>query len=60
MIAMHGRGYNNILVRDATTGVEFHDSVQNLMATQMSIREIETKYGWSATTDDLIQAAQAP
>ncbi|MBT6145857.1 MAG: cysteine hydrolase family protein, partial [Gemmatimonadetes bacterium] len=59
MIAMHGRGYNNILVRDATTGVEFHDSVQNLTATKMSIREIETKYGWSATSEDLIQAAQA-
>ncbi len=59
MIAMQGRGYNNVLVRDATTGVEFHDSVTDLTATQITIREIETKYGWSTTVEDLIQACSS-
>src|SRR5207248_1129980 len=27
IIQMNGRGYNVILVRDATTGIEFHDTV---------------------------------
>src|SRR5256885_16927364 len=31
--AMNDRGYNSILVRDATTGIEFHDTVESLMAT---------------------------
>ena len=59
MIAMNGRGYNNILVRDATTGVEFHDTVADLSATAVTIREVETKYGWSAITADLIEGARA-
>ncbi len=50
IIAMNRRGYNVILVRDATTGVEFHDTVNDLIATGVTIREIETKYGWSTTT----------
>ncbi len=59
MVAMNGRGYNLILVRDATTGIEFHDTVDNLTATEMTIREIETKYAWSTTTDALIAACRA-
>ena len=60
MIAMQGRGYNNVLVRDATTGVEFHDSVDELTATQITIREIETKYGWSTTCDELVHDLAGP
>ncbi|RKY61026.1 MAG: hypothetical protein DRP95_03430 [Candidatus Latescibacterota bacterium] len=30
VLAMHGRGYDIILVRDATAGVEFHDTVNQL------------------------------
>ncbi|MDA0709324.1 MAG: isochorismatase family protein [bacterium] len=59
LIATCNRGYNVILLRDATTGVEFHDSVDTLTATEIAIREIETKYGWSALTDDLIVAGKA-
>jgi nicotinamidase-related amidase len=57
MVAMGGRGYNLILIRDATTGVEFHDTVDSLAATEMTVREIETKYAWSTTTDAFLDAA---
>ena len=40
--------HNIILVRDATT-IECHDTVEDLWATRMTIREIETS-GWSTTT----------
>jgi nicotinamidase-related amidase len=56
ILAMNERGYNIILVRDATTGIEFHDTVDTLAATEMTIREIETKYGWSTTTDAFVGA----
>lgn len=57
IIAMNGRGYNIVLARDATAGVEFHDSVEAETATQIAIREIETKYGWSTTAADFVRAA---
>ena len=57
IIAMNGRGYNIVLARDATAGVEFHDSVEHETATQIAIREIETKYGWSTTAADFVRAA---
>ena len=54
ILAMNDRGYNIILIRDATTGVEFHDTVDDLTATAMTIREIETKYGWSTTVEAFV------
>ncbi|MFH1569588.1 MAG: isochorismatase family protein, partial [Gemmatimonadota bacterium] len=59
IIAMNDRGYDIVLVRDATTGVEFHDTVDELAATAMTIREVETKYAWSTTTDELVRACGA-
>jgi nicotinamidase-related amidase len=56
MVAMNQRGYNLILIRDATTGIEFHDSVAAHAATEMTIREIETKHGWSTTTEAFVEA----
>jgi nicotinamidase-related amidase len=56
MVAMSGKGYNLILIRDATTGVEFHDTIDTLTATEITIREIETKYGWSTTTPAFLAA----
>jgi nicotinamidase-related amidase len=56
MLAMSQLGYNLILVRDATTGVEFHDSVASLAATDIQIREIETKYAWSTSTEAFVAA----
>jgi nicotinamidase-related amidase len=52
LIATSHKGYNVVLLRDATTGVEFHDSVDQLTATEIAIREIETKYAWSALSTD--------
>ncbi|HZO88499.1 MAG TPA: isochorismatase family protein [Chthonomonadaceae bacterium] len=61
IIRMNERGYNIILVRDATTGIEFHDTVDTLQATAMTVREIETKYAWSTTTEAFVAAcAQTP
>ena len=59
IIAMNERGYNIVLVRDATTGVEFHDTVDGLTATEITVREVETKYAWSTTTDALVDACAA-
>ncbi|MCL6646027.1 MAG: cysteine hydrolase, partial [Dehalococcoidia bacterium] len=59
MLAMNQRGYNLILIRDATTGVEFHDTVDTLTATEIQVREIETKYAWSTTTDAFVAACRA-
>lgn len=58
MVAMNQRGYNLILIRDATTGIEFHDTVATLTATEMTVREIETKQAWSATTDAFVTACR--
>jgi len=58
IIPMNERGYNIILVRDATTGIEFHDTADILTATEMTIREIETKYGWSTSTDAFVAACE--
>jgi nicotinamidase-related amidase len=58
MLAMNERGYNLILVRDATTGIEFHDTVDTLAATDMTIREIETKWAWSTTTAAFVEACR--
>ncbi|MEW6754135.1 MAG: isochorismatase family protein [Candidatus Latescibacterota bacterium] len=60
IIAMNDRGYNVVLVRDATTGIEFHDTVETLAATAMTIREVETKYAWSTTVDAVAAACAAP
>ena len=56
IMATNERGYNIIVVRDATAGIEFHDTVEALTATEMTIREIETKYAWSTTTEALVGA----
>lgn len=56
ILAMNDRGYNIVLVRDATTGIEFHDTVDTLAATEMTVREIETKNGWSTTTAAFVRA----
>jgi nicotinamidase-related amidase len=58
MLAMSNRGYNLVLIRDATTGVEFHDTVATLAATEIQVREIETKYAWSTTTDAFVAACR--
>jgi nicotinamidase-related amidase len=59
VLAMSGAGYNIILIRDATTGVEFHDTVDELAATRIAVREMETKHAWSTATHDFLAACGA-
>lgn len=49
-------GYRIIVLRDATAGCEFEDTEEDLTATKMAIREIETRIGYTALTDDFIKA----
>ncbi len=50
--AMRDRGYNVVLLPDATTGVEFPDTLDDLWATELAIREVEQKFGFSASNAD--------
>ena len=52
--SMSRYGYNIILLRDATTGVEFPDTYENLFTTEIAIREVEQQYGFSASNDDFL------
>ena len=56
MRAMAQRGYNMILLRDATMGVMFPDTLAAEMATEMAIREVGQQLGFSATKDDFLAA----
>lgn len=51
-------GYNIIVLRECTTGVEFPDTLDNCFITEVSIREIEQQYGFSASNADFIAACQ--
>ena len=56
--AMAGRGYNIVLLRDATTGVEFPDTLDKLFTTEISIREVEQQYGFSASNEGFFTACR--
>ena len=58
MRAMARRGYNMILLRDATAGVEFPDTVDACFATEMAIREVEQQLGFSASNGDFFAACE--
>jgi nicotinamidase-related amidase len=58
MRAMFERGYNPILIRDCTTAIETHDTVDGLLSTRVSVQEIEMKYAFSITSDQFTQACQ--
>lgn len=49
-------GYNIVLLRDATTGVEFPDTYDNLFTTEIAIREVEQQSGFSASNADFFGA----
>jgi nicotinamidase-related amidase len=49
--AMAGYGYNIIMLREATAGVEFPDTLDDLMVTEISIREIEQQFGFTVSND---------
>ena len=56
---MRGRGYNTILVRDATEGVEFPDTLTARWATELAVREVEQVHGFSTATADFYAACAA-
>jgi nicotinamidase-related amidase len=56
--AMARRGYNIILLREATTGVEFPDTLDNLFTTEVAIREVEQQYGFTASNEDFYKACR--
>jgi len=59
MRAMAGRGYNLVLLREATAGVEFPDTVAEGLATEMAVREVEQQLGFSAANADFLAACDA-
>ena len=59
MRAMRRRGYNLILLRDATMGVEFPDTLGELKATELAIREAEQQIGFSASNEDFLAVCRA-
>ncbi len=58
--AMSQRGYNTILLRDCTTAIESHDTVDKELHKKIAIREMETLYAWSATSTDILDALDTP
>ena len=54
--AMQRRGYNILLIRDATTAVESSATVDELWATSAAVFYIEIKIGVTVTTQDLLEA----
>ena len=59
MRSMARYGYNLILLRDATMGVEYPDTVDECLATEMAIREVETQLGFTAANVDYLAACAA-
>lgn len=58
MRAISRHGYNMILLRDATMGVEYPDTVDECFATEMAIREVETQIGFTASNEDFLAACR--
>ena len=56
MQAMRKRGYNLILLRDATTGIESAETAGGLWATKAAIFYTEMKLGVTALAADLRKA----
>ncbi len=57
--AMSRHGYHMVVLRDCTTGVEFPDTLDNGLVTELVIREIEQQYGFSASNEDFLAACRA-
>jgi nicotinamidase-related amidase len=57
--AMVSRGYDVILVRDCTTGMETADTLPDLTCTRGTIADIEQFLGYTVTSDQLISALRS-
>jgi nicotinamidase-related amidase len=56
--AMNQRGYNIILLRDCTTAIEAHSTLDAFGLTEAAIMETEMLLGHTATSDDLLAACE--
>ncbi len=56
MRAMSERGYNLILIRDCTTALESHETLDNLLITRLFAHEIEMKYAFSTDSARFVEA----
>ena len=56
VVDMSTRGYDIIIMRDATEGVEFPDTLEGRWATELAIREIEQRHGFSASNESFYAA----
>jgi len=54
--AMMGRGYHVLLVRDCTTGMETHETKEQLMCTRGTIASLEQFGVYTVTSDELTDA----
>lgn len=59
MRSMARYGYNMILLREATMGVEYPDTLDECSATELAIREVETQLGFSASNQDFLAACES-
>ena len=55
---LRGRAYNMILLREATDGVEYPDTLARHFATEIAIREAEQVHGFSASVADFTAACR--
>jgi nicotinamidase-related amidase len=56
---MASRGYRVMIIREATLGIEFPDTVEKRLVTQLAIRNIEHKFGFSIGAADFIRTCKA-
>ena len=56
---MSSRGYRVMIIREATLGVEWPDTVEAQLVTQLAIRNIELKFGFSIGAEGFIRACKA-
>jgi len=54
--AMAALGYNCMLVRDCTTGIESADTLGSMMLTKAAVWEVEMILGFTLTSEELIAA----
>ena len=57
--AFHARGYNVMLLRDCTTAIEGHDTIETFAGTRQAIRELEMADVATTTTSAAFVAACA-
>jgi nicotinamidase-related amidase len=56
MKAMRGLGYRCVILREATLGVEFPETLETRTHTRAALQYIEAWVGYSASADDLLRA----